>query len=101
MKPETIRKMLVNQMLLSFGTMFASQVGDAIVGLVCKCSLLITLKSTECCHLVSPFSQDSRGMLSFLGLVDQCLKAGKRQAWRAASVTNICVGLLAGLKVTF
>lgn len=31
MKPETISKMLVNQMLLSFGTMFASQVGDAII----------------------------------------------------------------------
>ncbi|KAL1536904.1 protein SWEETIE-like [Salvia divinorum] len=65
-QPETISKMLVNQMLLSFGTMFASQ--------------------------------DSRGMLSFLGMVDRCLKAGKRQSWHAASVTNICVGLLAGLK---
>lgn len=65
-QPETISKMLVNQMLLSFGTMFASQ--------------------------------DSRGMLSFLGMVDQCLKAGKRQSWHSASVTNICVGLLAGLK---
>ncbi|KAG6392631.1 hypothetical protein SASPL_146855 [Salvia splendens] len=65
-QPETISKMLVNQMLLSFGTMFASQ--------------------------------DSRGMLSFLGMIDQCLKAGKRQSWHAASVTNICVGLLAGLK---
>ncbi|KAL7101750.1 hypothetical protein ACP275_08G074200 [Erythranthe tilingii] len=65
-QPETISKMLVNQMLLFFGTMFASQ--------------------------------DSRGMLSFLGMTDQCLKAGKKQAWHAASVTNICVGLLAGLK---
>ncbi|KAL0378079.1 UNVERIFIED_CONTAM: protein SWEETIE [Sesamum radiatum] len=65
-QPETISKMLVNQMLLCFGTMFASQ--------------------------------DSRGMLSFLSIVDQCLKAGKKQAWHAASVTNICVGLLAGLK---
>ncbi|KAL2241386.1 UNVERIFIED_CONTAM: Protein SWEETIE, partial [Sesamum indicum] len=41
---------------------------------------------------------DSRGMLSFLSIVDQCLKAGKKQAWHAASITNICVGLLAGLK---
>ncbi|KAL0343339.1 UNVERIFIED_CONTAM: protein SWEETIE [Sesamum angustifolium] len=65
-QPETISKMLVNQMLLCFGTMFASQ--------------------------------DSRGMLSFLSIVDQCLKAGKKQAWHAASITNICVGLLAGLK---
>ncbi|KAK6150970.1 hypothetical protein DH2020_015902 [Rehmannia glutinosa] len=65
-QPETISKMLVNQMLLCFGTMFASQ--------------------------------DSSGMLSFLGMIDQCLKAGKRQAWHAANVTNICVGLLAGLK---
>lgn len=30
MKPETISKMLVNQMLLCFGTMFAAQVGDII-----------------------------------------------------------------------
>ncbi|KAL8476600.1 hypothetical protein ACS0TY_029047 [Phlomoides rotata] len=66
LQPETISKMLVNQMLLCFGSMFAFQ--------------------------------DSSGMLTFLGMVDQCLKAGKRQAWRAASVTNICVGLLAGLK---
>ncbi|KAG8384070.1 hypothetical protein BUALT_Bualt04G0079800 [Buddleja alternifolia] len=65
-QPETVSKLLVNQMLLCFGNMFASQ--------------------------------DSSGMLSFLGMIDQCLKAGKKQAWRAASITNICVGLLAGLK---
>lgn len=38
-------------------------------------------------------------MLSLLGTIDQSLKAGKKQSWRAATVTNICVGLLAGLKV--
>lgn len=38
-------------------------------------------------------------MLQLLGMIEQCIKAGKRQAWHAASVTNICVGLLAGLKV--
>lgn len=38
-------------------------------------------------------------MLSLLGMIEQCLKAGKKQSWHAASVTNICVGLLAGLKV--
>uniref|UniRef100_A0A2P2MKT4 HEAT repeat-containing protein 5B isoform X2 n=1 Tax=Rhizophora mucronata TaxID=61149 RepID=A0A2P2MKT4_RHIMU len=65
-QPETINKTLVNQMLLCFGIMFASQ--------------------------------DSGGMLSLLGMMDQCLKAGKKQMWHAASVTNICVGLLAGLK---
>ncbi|KAL6961018.1 hypothetical protein U1Q18_038781 [Sarracenia purpurea var. burkii] len=65
-QPETISKMLVNQKLLCFGTMFASQ--------------------------------ESGGMLSLLGIIDQCLKAGKKQFWHAASVTNICVGLLAGLK---
>ncbi|CAI9766931.1 unnamed protein product [Fraxinus pennsylvanica] len=65
-QPETISKMLVNQMLLCFGTMFASQ--------------------------------DSGGMLSLLGMIEQCLKTGKKQAWHAASVSNICVGLLAGLK---
>ncbi|KAA8530559.1 hypothetical protein F0562_005268 [Nyssa sinensis] len=66
-QPETISKMLVNQMLLCFGTMFASQ--------------------------------DSGGMLSLLGMIEQCLKAGKKQPWHAASVTNICVGLVAGLKI--
>ncbi|XP_052195097.1 protein SWEETIE isoform X2 [Diospyros lotus] len=65
-QPETISKMLVNQKLLCFGTMFASQ--------------------------------DRVGMLSLLGMIEQCLKAGKKQSWHAASVTNICVGLLAGLK---
>ncbi|XP_073057988.1 protein SWEETIE isoform X1 [Primulina eburnea] len=65
-QPETISKMLVNQMLLCFGTMFAFQ--------------------------------DSNGMLKFIGMMDQCLKAGKKQIWHTASITNICVGLLAGLK---
>ncbi|XP_043809967.1 protein SWEETIE isoform X3 [Manihot esculenta] len=65
-QPETINKTLVNQMLLCFGIMFASQ--------------------------------DSGVMLQLLGMIEQCIKAGKRQAWHAASVTNICVGLLAGLK---
>ncbi|XP_059670574.1 protein SWEETIE [Cornus florida] len=65
-QPETISKTLVNQMLLCFGTMYASQ--------------------------------DSGGMLSLLGMVEQCLKAGKKQPWHSVSVTNICVGLLAGLK---
>jgi hypothetical protein len=40
-------------------------------------------------------------MLSLLGMIEQCLKAGKKQSWHAASVTNICVGLLAGFKVLF
>lgn len=44
-------------------------------------------------------SQDNGGMLLLLGMIDQCLKAGKKQSWHAASVTNICVGLLVGLKV--
>ncbi|KAM7267217.1 hypothetical protein ACFE04_009383 [Oxalis oulophora] len=42
--------------------------------------------------------QDSGGMLSLLGVIEQCLKAGKKQIWHTACVTNICVGLLAGLK---
>ena len=37
--------------------------------------------------------------MSLLGMLEQCLKTGKKQPWHAASVTNICVGLLAGLKV--
>ncbi|XP_065854037.1 protein SWEETIE isoform X2 [Euphorbia lathyris] len=65
-QPETINKTLVNQMLLCFGIIFASQ--------------------------------DSSGMLLLLGTVEQCLKAGKKQTWHIASLTNICVGLLAGLK---
>lgn len=44
-------------------------------------------------------SQHSSGILSLLGIIEQCLKTGKKQSWHAASVTNICVGLLAGLKV--
>lgn len=43
--------------------------------------------------------QNSGGILSLLGMMEQCLKAGKKQPWHAASITNICVGLLAGLKV--
>lgn len=43
--------------------------------------------------------QDNNGMLSLLGTIEQCLKAGKKQQWHAVSVTNICVALLAGLKV--
>jgi hypothetical protein len=66
MKPETVKKTLVNQMVLCFGIMFASQ--------------------------------DSQGMLSLLSVIQQCLKAGKKQQWRTASLTNICAGLLAGLK---
>ncbi|XP_026407842.1 protein SWEETIE-like isoform X1 [Papaver somniferum] len=43
-------------------------------------------------------TQDRSGKLSLLGMIEQCLKVGKKQAWHAASVTNACVGLLAGLK---
>ncbi|KAJ0256074.1 Protein SWEETIE [Hirschfeldia incana] len=64
--PETVKKTLVNQMVLCFGIMFASQ--------------------------------DSRGMLSLLSVMQQCMKARKKQQWRTASLTNICAGLLAGLK---
>jgi len=67
-QPETISKMLVNQMLLCFGIMFATQ--------------------------------DSSGMLSLLSTLEQCLKSGKKHALHATSVTNVCVGLLSGLKAT-
>lgn len=40
-------------------------------------------------------------MLSLLGIIEQCLKTGKKQHWRKASLTNICVGLLAGFKVLY
>ncbi|XP_075091342.1 protein SWEETIE [Nicotiana tabacum] len=65
-QPETTSKMLVNQKLLCFGSIFASE--------------------------------DIGGMLSLLEMIEQCLRAGKKQAWHATSVTNICVGLLSGLK---
>ncbi|CAI0547649.1 unnamed protein product [Linum tenue] len=65
-QPETINKMLVNQMLLCFGLIFATQ--------------------------------DTNGMVSFLQMIEQCLKAGKKQIWHSASLSNICVGLLSGLK---
>ncbi|KAJ7971209.1 HEAT repeat 5B-like protein [Quillaja saponaria] len=42
--------------------------------------------------------QDNSSMLSLLGIIEQCLKTGRKQQWHAASVTNICVGLLAGFK---
>lgn len=58
------------------------------------------MKISDCFHLdFYVLSQDSGGMLSLLGMIEQCLKNGKKQAWHAASVSNICVGLLAGLKV--
>ncbi|XP_010265191.1 PREDICTED: HEAT repeat-containing protein 5B [Nelumbo nucifera] len=65
-QPETIGKMLVNQMLLCFGIIFATQ--------------------------------DSSGMLLLLGMIEQCLKTGKKQSWHASSITNACVALLAGFK---
>lgn len=40
-------------------------------------------------------------MLSLLGDIEQCLKAGKKQHWHTSSITNICVGVLAGFKVLF
>ncbi|XP_031395568.1 protein SWEETIE isoform X2 [Punica granatum] len=42
--------------------------------------------------------QDNAGMISLLGTIDQCLRSGKKQQWHSSSVTNMCVGLLAGLK---
>ncbi|XP_071711040.1 protein SWEETIE [Rutidosis leptorrhynchoides] len=65
-QPETTSKMLVNQMLLCFGVMFATQ--------------------------------DSSEILSLLGILEQCLKTGKKHALHSISVTNVCVGLLSGLK---
>ena len=44
--------MLVNQMLLSFGTMFASQVGDVIVGLVSESLLEIMRKELNAVILI-------------------------------------------------
>ena len=38
-------------------------------------------------------------MRSLLGVIEQSFKSGKRQSLHATVVNNICVGLLAGLKV--
>ncbi|WOK94226.1 HEAT repeat-containing protein 5B isoform X6 [Canna indica] len=43
-------------------------------------------------------TQDNGGKVVLLNKVDQCLRNGKKQPWHMASVTNACVGLLAGLK---
>lgn len=40
------------------------------------------------------------GKLQLLDIVDQSLKTGRKQAWHAANITNVCVGLLAGLKAS-
>ena len=74
------------------------------VNLVGGVSLVIFVLVTRVCIyfcLISKLvlSQDSGGMLSLLDMIEQCLKVGKKQSWHRASVTNICVGLLAGLKV--
>ncbi|GJW51465.1 protein SWEETIE isoform X1 [Tanacetum coccineum] len=42
--------------------------------------------------------RDSSGMLSLLSTLEQSLKSGKKHALHATSVTNVCVGLLSGLK---
>lgn len=94
LKPETTGKMLVNQMLSGYGMLFATQVT------LCKLHFSIYLFWFEVGLLVvEVIFQDRSGKLSLLGMIEQCLKVGKKQAWHAASVTNACVGLLAGLKV--
>ncbi|XP_074287369.1 protein SWEETIE [Silene latifolia] len=50
-----------------------------------------------CFGIVFAF-QDNGTMLSLLGVIEQSLKAGKKQSWHANNINNICVGLLAGLK---
>ncbi|KAH9602675.1 hypothetical protein KSS87_010209 [Heliosperma pusillum] len=50
-----------------------------------------------CFGIVFAF-QDNGTMLSLLGVIEKSLKAGKKQSWHANNITNICVGLLAGLK---
>ncbi|GJT99264.1 hypothetical protein Tco_1094782, partial [Tanacetum coccineum] len=42
--------------------------------------------------------RDSSGMLSLLSTLEQSLKSGKKHALHATSVTNVCMGLLYGLK---
>ncbi|KAK9116093.1 hypothetical protein Sjap_015040 [Stephania japonica] len=43
-------------------------------------------------------TKDNGGIMLLLGMIERCLKAGKKQSWHNASLTNACVGLLAGLK---
>ncbi|XP_020259958.1 HEAT repeat-containing protein 5B [Asparagus officinalis] len=65
-QPDPVSKLLINQKLLCFGTIFATE--------------------------------DRSGMISLLNKIDQCLKTGKKLPYHAASITNACVALLAGLK---
>ncbi|KAK9106905.1 hypothetical protein Syun_022916 [Stephania yunnanensis] len=43
-------------------------------------------------------TKDNGGIMLLLGMIERCLKAGKKQSWHNASLTNACVGLLAALK---
>lgn len=99
LKPETIKKTLVNQMLLCFGIMFASQVRNCYQLIFCLLLFIALLFPDVVEVALTMISQHSSSMVSLLGIIEQCLKAGKKQSWHAASVTNICVGLLAGSKV--
>ncbi|KAL4197361.1 hypothetical protein AMTRI_Chr04g187950 [Amborella trichopoda] len=67
-QPEALSKMLVNHMLVCFGTVFATQ--------------------------------DADSKLRLLSTIEQPLRTGKRQSWHVALTTNVCVGLLAGLKAS-
>ncbi|XP_057828164.2 protein SWEETIE isoform X1 [Cryptomeria japonica] len=45
-------------------------------------------------------AQGSIGKLQLLDTVEQSIKTGKKQAWHIGNITNVCVGLLSGLKAS-
>lgn len=66
---------------------------------VCDLTVVVKWISNWCSLQLNIILQDSRGKVTLLGMMEQCLKAGKKQSWHSANVTNVCVGLLSGLKV--
>ncbi|BBN09583.1 HEAT repeat-containing protein 5 [Marchantia polymorpha subsp. ruderalis] len=67
-QPLPVATVLVDEMLLCFGTVFAAQ--------------------TE------------KGKLQLLEIILESARAGKKQSWHSANITNICVALLGGLKAS-
>lgn len=100
LKPESVSKMLVNQTLLCYGSIFACQVhlNSAIHSFLtwefCFCLLIFSI--FVCSYA---YWQDNTAKMKLLNNIDHCLKAGKKYSWYMLLVSNACVALLSGLKV--
>ncbi|GKC62564.1 protein SWEETIE isoform X1, partial [Tanacetum coccineum] len=77
-----------------------SEVMDIVDSLFVDMFNKINEECEEAIRKQYPFKdlKDSSGMLSLLSTLEQSLKSGKKHALHATSVTNVCVGLLSGLK---